>query len=169
MSMIQLCSSLLLAQSGGSRFVTPYILIVPVIVFGLLAVGTVVLVLAFRQMKRSRELLHTERLKAFEAGAQWQEPGTETNEKKQMHNAFWIAFWMVVVGCYAPFAAVSSLVDELQSLHTSVAVVSWISAAAASIAAATCATVLVVRSRPAPASLEQVSGKPFHNPAAQHA
>lgn len=54
--------SLLIAANAGGGFVTPYVLIIPVIVIGLLALGAVSVVLALRQMRRSRELLHTERL-----------------------------------------------------------------------------------------------------------
>lgn len=136
-------------NDGVSFSLAPYLLI-PLFVLGILGFGVICILIALRQVRHARELLHAERLKAFECGIAWQEPDAETSEMKFMHNAFWMAFWLVAIGCGAPFYAAARFADELGSIHSGIAIAAWLCAAAASIAAVICATILMIKSRAMP-------------------
>lgn len=121
-----------------------------VVVAGLLAslilLGVVFGYLGLLQARKARELLHLERIKAFESGILWQEPGSLSQHAKFMHNAFYISFWMVSFGCGGSFTAVGRL-STVAAVPISVLIVAWTAAAATSIAAVTCTTILMIRSK----------------------
>ena len=81
---------------------TPVDLLPPSLIF-LMAIGAVLILLFFtfvfwltmRQAAKKRGLEHLERMKAIELG-RTPEPAaeSETSDAKQMHNTFWIAFWI---------------------------------------------------------------------------
>lgn len=112
----------------------------------------VVTLLGFRQARIGRQLQHEERMKAIEAG---QPLDPVDLSSKFMHNTFWIAFWIVFGVPGAGFYAVSTAM-QTANLSLAVSIVAWLSAAAASIAAVVCATVLMLHAR----SSEVRSGKP---------
>lgn len=62
-----------------------------------------------------------------------------------MHNAFWIAFWLIALVPSAAFSAAASATEGGRTVSFVLAV--WFCAGAASIAAAACATVLMLASR----------------------
>ncbi len=115
--------------------------------------------ISLRQVHRSREMLHTERVKAIEAGLPWQESATESASIKFMNNAFWIAFWMLVIGCGGSFSAVASAMDNPVFEERYIAFFAWLCAAGASIASVICALILMIKSR-APASLAEPESRP---------
>jgi hypothetical protein len=113
---------------------------------GLIAVGVVVLffMLLFGYLRRSREMSHLERVKAFECGQPLEEH--DSAAAKFMHNAFWIAFWMVALIPYSAFSAAAATTRG-EGLSVPFAVTVWLFAGLASIAAVAGATVLMLASR----------------------
>ena len=122
-------------------------LVVTMIMFVPLLIGCIALFIVMKYVRRSRELLHAERLKSIDAGLPWQNPGIGAIENKFMHNAFWISLWMVAIGCGASFSSVSAAMSEPTFEDTRIATVAWCCAALASIAAVICATLLMLKSR----------------------
>lgn len=140
-------SYLLAAQASDSFAGLIPLILAPVIVLIILLIGCVVLYMSLRYARQSREMLHHERLKSTEAGLPWQDEGAETVDKRFMHNAFWISFWMIVIGCASPFTVVASAMDKSPFKEPSVAAMAWICAASASVGTAICATILMLKSR----------------------
>lgn len=110
---------------------------------GFVAFAALVVILSFRYARRSREMLHEERMMAVKHGQPLEESGSA--QSKFMHNAFWISFWLVALVPSAAFSAAASASEGERPLYFVLAV--WIGAAAASIAAVVCATVLMLASR----------------------
>jgi hypothetical protein len=112
----------------------------------LVVVGVVVLfmVLLFGYLRRSREMAHLERVKAFECGQPLEEP--DSSSAKFMHNAFWISFWLVALVPYSAFSAAAATTDEGETA-VPVFVTVWMFAGLAAIAAVAGATVLMIASR----------------------
>jgi hypothetical protein len=139
----------ILAQSDTSQLSSTadvlFAISIPLCIF--LISGFVVFVVVMKQVGRSRELLHEERLKAIDAGMNWHDPDQNEQQNKSIHNAFWISFWMVVVGCGASFSAVSSFLGDGNDHDTSVAMFAWVSAGGSSVAALASATLLMVKAR----------------------
>ena len=111
----------------------------------LLFVGVVFLVMLFRHVRSSRQLLHEERIRSLEAGFPLEAPEEAKLQAKFQHNAFWISFWMVFS---VPAAALSAASASTQTNATlTLPIVIWIMAGAISIAAVVCAAVLMIASR----------------------
>ena len=117
----------------------------------------VILVLSLRYARASRELLHTERVRAIEAGLLWEEPESAKAGAKFMHNAFWISFWVVVTVPGAAFSAASAVATEF---HVAIGIAAWSAAAVASVAAVVCATTLMIYARSRPETRDTYSAKP---------
>ncbi len=103
--------------------------------------------LVFRQVAKSRELSHLERMKALELGKSIEPSDAETGRGKYLHNAFWICFW---IGAGVPMAATSSassimIKTELQEFRTILAI--WICVAVISVFSLVCATALMISCR----------------------
>ncbi len=116
--------------------------------------------LGILHVRKHRELLHLERIKAFESGILWQEPGSTNAHAKFMHNAFYISFWMVSIACGGSFTAAGRL-SVVQGAPISVIIIAWLAAAGTSIAAVVCATVLMIRSK---SPTEPVNPQMFFRP-----
>ena len=120
------------------------------------ALTTIVVWIVHRLLKKSelaREMEHVERLRSIEAGLPWHcHSGTghevEKAQRSQMDNAFWIAFWLIVVGVTGPFHAVSSLLVTELGRSDQLAVAAVLAAGAASVTASVCAVAVVRCSRP---------------------
>jgi hypothetical protein len=141
----------LIAQQSLPRetFSTSYWMIALIVVgflASLLLAGVWFGYLAALQARKNRELLHLERIKAFESGILWQEPGSSNHHAKFMHNAFYMSFWIVSFGCGGSFAAAGRL-SLVEGTPVSVLIIAWLAAAASSIAAVVCATILMIRSK----------------------
>jgi hypothetical protein len=129
-------------------------------VVGVFLFGLIVLWSVMRHLRRSRELLHTERLRALEVG---QSPGfsdPEEGQKRYAHNIFWIAFW---VGAGVPMAAASaaaSVTNQEKVSQFGLMLAMWISVAVISVASVICATVLMVKARSAASHGEKTGPRP---------
>jgi hypothetical protein len=137
---------MLLIQSAPAQAAT---LPTAAVVFAVVTVAVLALILGFfallfRYLRASREMLHAERLKAIEHGQPLEEG--ESPQAKFMHNAFWIAFWMVALIPSAAFSSAASVTKPGEQ-PLSLAITIWVCAGAASIAAVVCATVLIAVSR----------------------
>jgi uncharacterized membrane protein YidH (DUF202 family) len=148
---------------------------IPTGVFVIAIVASVLLVagilswLGIKQVSRSRELSHLERMKALEMGqaigpseaevrhlermkALEIEEATgpseaEVRQDKYQHNVFWICFW---IGAGVPIAATSAacsveIQTNLQEFRIILAI--WICVALISVASVVCATTLMISSR----------------------
>jgi ABC-type Fe3+ transport system permease subunit len=133
-------------STSGSVFtwpIAPWVLLAGGVL--LATIGLVAfLVTLFRHLRHHRQLLHTERVKAIEHGRPSGEPSLA--DAKFMHNAFWIAFWMVAIVPGAAFSSAAS-VTEGEGRPLALILVSWICASLASITAVVCATVVLALSR----------------------
>ena len=120
-------------------FWTAFGLIVGVL---LLLVFVIILWMVLRHLRKGREFLHGERLKALEVG---QAPIFSEAEKSR-EDVFWIAFWMGAgVPIAVAWAASVTVRQTVQSLGLELAV--WIGAAAIGVASVICATVLMVKAQ----------------------
>lgn len=108
----------------------------------LLLVFVILCGMILHHLRRSRECLHAERLRALEVGhsATFAEP--EKSREKYLHNAFWIAFWM---GAGVPIAVAwaAASVTMQENVRTGVVLTVWISAAVIGVTGVLCATVLM--------------------------
>lgn len=105
-----------------------------------------VLALLLRHARQQRHLLHLERMRSIEAGYPLQTTDPAEQQTRYLHNAFWIAFWMgfgVPAAAFSAAAATTQEIDEPLGLGIAI----WISAAAASVAAVICATILMAAPR----------------------
>jgi hypothetical protein len=129
-------------------------------VVGFFLLGLILLGTVMRHLRRSRELLHTERLKALEVG---QSPGfsdPEEEQKRYTHNVFWIAFW---VGAGVPMASASaaaSVMNQEKVSQLGLVLGMWISVAVISVASVICATVLMVKARSVASHGEKTGPRP---------
>jgi hypothetical protein len=115
-------------------------------------VGIIVLpmmVLVLRYVYHSRQLQHTERMKAIEVGYPLEAGEASKTQAKYLHNTFWISFWIGFGVPAAAFGAASSA-ERVIAGNLGLGIAIWVSAAAASMAAVICATVLMIRSRTRP-------------------
>ena len=115
---------------------------------GFAALGIIVLflLLLFRHLRADRQMLNAERMRSLEAGFPLEAPEAAKILGKFVHNAFWISFWLVFSVPAAAFSAASAATREWQG-STATSIVIWIAAAAASIAAVSCATALMLFTR----------------------
>ena len=119
---------------------------------GLTFAGIALLVIAIvwmslRHVRKQREILHLERMKALEVGQSPTFFDPDKQHSKQLHNTFYIAFW---IGGAVPISAVSGatyVMTEAGSQPTGIILAVWISAAAIGVAGVICASVLMLKSR----------------------
>ena len=104
-----------------------------------------IIILVLRHLRFTREKVHDERLKMIEMGYRLDEPASTKQQKKYMHNAFWISFWMVFLVPSAAFSAAASATDRIEHLGYVLAI--WIGASVASVASVVSAAVLMMYSR----------------------
>jgi len=103
--------------------------------------------LGIRQLAKSRDLEHLERIKALEMGKPIGPSEAEKCQIKYLHNVFWICFW---IGAGVPLAATSAassimIQTNLQEFRIILAI--WICVAVISVASVVCATALMISSR----------------------
>lgn len=110
-----------------------------------LFIGVLSLVMLFRHIRSSRQLLHAERMRSLEAGFPLEAPEDAKLQAKFQHNAFWISFWMVFTVSTAALSAASASSQTNAPLALSIVI--WIVAGAVGIAAVVCAAVLMISSR----------------------
>ena len=122
----------------------------------LLSLGIMVGML-MRHSRKSRELLHTERMKALELGQPASFSDPDKLREKYAYSTFWIAFWIGAgVPAAAAWAAAYVMIQpQLQELGIVIAM--WSSVAVVSIASVVCATVLMVSARRMPVSVERTA------------
>lgn len=135
---------MLLAESGLLTTSQAWVAILSVAVV-VLFINALFLVLLFRHVWSSRQLLHAERMRSLEAGFPIEAPEEAKLQAKFQHNAFWISFWMVFTVPTAALSAASASSQTHPSLALSIVI--WLSAAAVGIAAVVCAAVLMISSR----------------------
>jgi hypothetical protein len=111
---------------------------------GLMLVFILFLVLLFRHLRTSRQLLHVERMRSLEAGIPLEAPEETKLQSKFQHNAFWISFWMVFS---VPGAALSAASAATQTSALALSILIWVVAAVVSVAAVVCAAILMIYSR----------------------
>ncbi|MGI9474834.1 MAG: hypothetical protein ACR2NZ_25105 [Rubripirellula sp.] len=112
-----------------------------------LAFGCTLLAIVLKSVRHARDLLHDERMKALEKDLPWMEEQRELPIKAYVDSAFWICFWMVIVGCGVPFAAIAVAGRFSEHESISIPIVAWSAACAASIAAVVCATIVMANAR----------------------
>jgi hypothetical protein len=112
----------------------------------LVLLAVVFLVLILRHLRNSRQLRHLEQMRSLELGHPLTPPDPTKLDQKYMHNAFWIAFWLVVAVPSATFSGAASAMVKTGNSSTWGLVI-WIAAGLASVAAVICATVLMIHSR----------------------
>jgi heme/copper-type cytochrome/quinol oxidase subunit 2 len=100
--------------------------------------------LVFRHAAKSREFSHLERMKALELGKPAEPSEAEHRLNKDLHNAFWISFWLGAGVPAAATAAAGAIMIETR-LHDFGLM--WICVAVISVAGVVCATVLMIRCR----------------------
>lgn len=123
-----------------------WLLVIVISAIALLFAGFL-LWLIIRQVAKSRELLHLERMKALELGRPTGPTEAEKCQSKYLHNAFWICFW---IGAGVPIAATSAATfvmvqGKLEEFFIILAI--WICVAVISVASVVCATVLMISCR----------------------
>jgi threonine/homoserine/homoserine lactone efflux protein len=103
--------------------------------------------LVTQHLRRSRELLSAERIKALEIGQSPNFSPPDRSKERYSHNAFWIAFW---VGAGVPMATVwasAVATREGRFEHHGIVLALWICATVICVASVVCATVLMVNVR----------------------
>ena len=116
---------------------------------GIALLAIAIVWISLRHFRKQREILHLERMKALEVGQSPTFFDPDKQQSKQLHNTFYIAFW---IGGAVPIAAVSGatyVMTEAGSQPTGIILAVWISAAVIGVAGVVCATVLMVKSRKA--------------------
>jgi len=103
--------------------------------------------LIFRQVAKSREMTHLERMKALEVGQPIGPSEAEIGQAKYLHNIFWISFWIGAVIPVAATSAVSSVMVQVGLHDFSIILAMWICVAIISVASVVCATVAMISSR----------------------
>ena len=135
---------MLLAQAGLATTSQAWVAILSVATV-VLFIGVLSLVMLFRHVRSSRQLLHAERMRSLEAGFPLEAPEEAKLQAKFQHNAFWISFWMVFTVPTAALSAASASTQSNASIALSIVI--WIVAGAVGIAAVVCAAVLMIYSR----------------------
>ena len=103
--------------------------------------------LIFRQVAKSREMTHLERMKALEVGQPIGPSEAEKCQAKYLHNIFWISFWIGAVVPVAATSAVSSVMVQVGLHDFAIILTMWICVAIISVASVICATVAMISSR----------------------
>jgi hypothetical protein len=109
--------------------------------------------LIVRQVAKSRELSHLERMKALELGqaigpSEPSKPSeAEKCQGKYLHNVFWICFWLGAGVPIAATSAASSVMIQTNLHEFSIIVAIWICVAVISVASVVCAAILMISSR----------------------
>jgi formate hydrogenlyase subunit 3/multisubunit Na+/H+ antiporter MnhD subunit len=103
--------------------------------------------LIIRQVAKSRELSHLERMKALELGQAIGPSEAEKCQSKYLHNVFWICFWLGAGVPIAATSAASSVMIQTNLHEYSVIVAIWICVAVISVASVVCAAILMISSR----------------------
>jgi hypothetical protein len=125
-----------------------WVFIIAITAIALLFVGFLFWLIG-RQVARSRELSHLERMKALELGQPAESSSSEaaTCQDKYQHNAFWICFWIGAGVPIAAASAASSVMIQTRLQDFGIIVAIWISVAVISVASVVCATILMISSR----------------------
>jgi hypothetical protein len=123
-----------------------WVFIITIVAIALLLIGYLFRLLS-KQVAKSREFSHLERMKALELGQPAGPSEAEKCQNKYLHNAFWISFW---VGAGVPIAATSAasaimIETHLQEFRIILSI--WICVAVISVASVACATSLMISSR----------------------
>ena len=113
----------------------------------LIVVGCFALMMVARSLRHSRQLLHEERMKSLERDGTWGDPNQQGPVKSYVDGAFWLCFWLVLVGCSAPFVAIASIGGFTGHQGIVTPIIAWLGATAASITASICATVIMGNTR----------------------
>jgi hypothetical protein len=103
--------------------------------------------LIIKQVAKSREFSHLERMKAFELGQNTSPSEVENSQHKYLHNVFWICFWLAAGVPIAATSAASSVMIQTHLQDFGIILAIWICVAVMSVASVVCATVLMVSSR----------------------
>lgn len=112
----------------------------------LLFVAVLAVVLLFLHSRSSRQLLNTERMRSLEAGFPYDTAEATKMQARQLHNAFWISFWLAFAVPAVAFSAAYATTSTVEN-NTALSLVTWIGASAASVAAVVCAAVVMACSR----------------------
>ncbi|WP_425616759.1 hypothetical protein NA78x_000414 [Anatilimnocola sp. NA78] len=131
-----------LAQSSATDISNPIWPTVAIAVGATLICLVGFLLLLFRQIRVSRQLLHTERIRSLEAGIPIEPAEGARMQAKFLHNAFWISFWLVFGVPSAAFSAASTATPSSKTLALSIVI--WVAATVASTAAVICAIILMI-------------------------
>ncbi len=103
--------------------------------------------LGFRQMAKSREFSHMEKMRALELGQRLEPSEPEEQHDKSLHNLFWISFWIGAGVPIAATSAASAIVVQSYISDFRIIIGIWICAAVISVASVICATVLMICGR----------------------
>lgn len=123
-----------------------WLFIIAIVAIALLFVG-ILFWLIFRQVAKSREFSHLERMKALELGQPAGPTEAEKCQDKYLHNVFWISFW---IGAGVPIAAASAASSVMIQTHLQdfgIILSIWLCVAIISVASVVCATALMISSR----------------------
>jgi len=125
------------------QIATVCLILAPLVV---MFVAVTFIVLLLRHLRFNRDKLHDERLKMIEQGLPFDVHESVKQRGKQMHNAFWISFWMVFAVPSTAFSAAAAATERGEYSVHQLAI--WLGAMGASIAAVVSAAVLMIYSRP---------------------
>ena len=103
--------------------------------------------LIFRQVAKSREMAHLERMKALEVGQPIGPSEAEKCQAKYLHNIFWISFWIGAVVPVAATSAVGSVMVQVGLHDFAIILAMWICVAIISVASVICGTTAMISSR----------------------
>ncbi len=123
-----------------------WVFVITIVAIALLFVGYLFRLIS-KQVAKSREFSHLERMKALELGQPVGPSEGEKAQNKYLHNAFWISFW---VGAGVPIAATSAASTIMVQTHIQdfgIILSIWICVAVISVASVACATALMISSR----------------------
>lgn len=123
-----------------------WIFIIAIIAIASLFVGFLFW-LIIKQVAKSRDFEHLERMKALELGRVTGPSQAEKCRDKYLHNIFWIAFWIGAGVPIAATSAASSVVIQTNLQEFSVILAIWICVAVISVASVVCGTTLMISSR----------------------
>ena len=126
---------------------TPTWILILIILTGAAFFTSFLFWLIFRQMRKSRELLHLERMKSLEMGRSIGPSEAEKCQSKYLHNVFWICFWIGAVVPIAATSAASSVMIQTKVQEFGIVLAVWICVAVISIASVVCGTALMISSR----------------------